>query len=869
MKRGGVFAVWVLILFFLLSGFSSSGQLRLQESETESETPAVSDLFLSTPTESETPTESPAVTETETPEPAATETSTVPAPAPQVIISEVAWAGTAASANDEWIELWNPTPTAADLSGWVLTDGGDISIALGGTIGAGRFFLLERSDDTTVGNIQADRIYTGALSNAGEALVLYNASGNAADSVNADGGPWPAGQAVPYGTMERMGDVPASDSAWCSNDGIHRSGLDARGNPINGTPREGFSGYCAQSTGNTPSLTLTPTVTGSATGTETPTPTLAFSPTANLPQSLIISEVAWGGTAASSSDEWIELYSPDSSPIDLAGWVLTDGGDIRITLSGTVGSGEYVLLERTDDDTIVDITADRIYTGNLSNGGEVLQLLDPAGRVIDTANGDGGPWPAGASAPVPISMERISIGPETDSSWCSNDGVHRNGTDATGNPVSGTPRSAFSGFCSAAQSTGTPTPTAISMIYPMYSVVINEVAWAGTEADPNDEWIELWNPGSDEIPLWGWVLTDGGDIRIALEGSIPPGGFFLLERGADDSLVDISANQIYAGNLSNAGESLLLLDPAGTMVDAAGEAGRPWPAGSASPVYASMERAEINPPAWVSNTGWVVNGNDAQGYPVRGTPGRTNSALYPAPTPAPIPKGILINEFLPKPGSDWNGDGKTDVNDEFIELLNTSARPADLGGWKLDDALHGGSHSYTIPPGTVIGAGEFKVFFRSQTHIALNDNGDEVWLLAPDGMRVDGTVYTRTRWPDSGWDRYPDGESVLRLGFPPTPGEPNRLPPDLLNTGHEPQPTTVVGWRTVDCKFDDGPILVGDGFLTTGGEESAMMAESFGYIRSRNGVCFAWASPRSYGVYVENSPYENRQSWWWDWYILR
>ena len=93
-----------------------------------------------------------------------------------------------------------------------------------------------------------------------------------------------------------------------------------------------------------------------------------------------------------------------------------------------------------------DIAADQIYTGSLSNGGEILQLLDPSGRMIDTANGDGGPWPAGSSAPVPLSMERISGGAESDSSWCSSDGRHRNGADAAGNPINGTPRSAFFRF---------------------------------------------------------------------------------------------------------------------------------------------------------------------------------------------------------------------------------------------------------------------------------------------------------------------------------------------------------------------------------------------------------------------------------------
>ena len=172
--------------------------------------------------------------------------------------------------------------------------------------------------------------------------------------------------------------------------------------------------------------------------------------------SVVINEVAWGGTLASYADEWIELYNTTDEEIDLSGWVLIWGeGDVVVHLGEAQGNTKEVrrsvipahgfyLLERTDDNTISDIEADLIYKGALDNGGEIMILKDAAGNFVDTANFDGGPWPAGTASrgePPYASMERISPTlPDAADNWATNDPeTARNGLDAEGNPVSGTP----------------------------------------------------------------------------------------------------------------------------------------------------------------------------------------------------------------------------------------------------------------------------------------------------------------------------------------------------------------------------------------------------------------------------------------------
>lgn len=163
---------------------------------------------------------------------------------------------------------------------------------------------------------------------------------------------------------------------------------------------------------------------------------------------LVINEVAWAGTAAGSTDEWIELYNLTTEPIDLTGWTLIFG-DISIDLGGAadgvIAPGGYFLLERSDDETVSDITADLIYRGALSNDGVLLRLLDPTGATIDTANaGWEEGWVAGSAGTGDLpyaTMERIDPTKEdSPTNWRSNDGTIVAGRDASGVPLNGTPR---------------------------------------------------------------------------------------------------------------------------------------------------------------------------------------------------------------------------------------------------------------------------------------------------------------------------------------------------------------------------------------------------------------------------------------------
>lgn len=122
------------------------------------------------------------------------------AQAADIEINEIAWMGTTGSFNDEWIELRNTTGASISLAGWTLNAAdGTPSINLSGSIPANGFFLLERTDDSSVPGIAADLIYSGALENGGETLELRDSGGALVDSVSG----WSAGDNSTKATMER------------------------------------------------------------------------------------------------------------------------------------------------------------------------------------------------------------------------------------------------------------------------------------------------------------------------------------------------------------------------------------------------------------------------------------------------------------------------------------------------------------------------------------------------------------------------------------------------------------------------------------------------------------------------------------------
>ena len=242
----------------------------------------------------------------------------VKAAEPGIVINEIAWMGTASSANDEWIELYNNAGYSFVLENWVLkTVDGSPKIDLAGTIPANGFYLLERTDDNTLPTLSADQIYTGALNNNGEKLELYDNFGNLIDDIDCGSG-WFAGENFNKKTMERKNSLLAGNvDNWENSQ-----------NP-GGTPKTKNSAAAIAPPIQEPAVEPEPKieVEPELLPPEDPQAESNLKEpqlTAIYPSGIFISEILPSPEGADEEDEWIEIVNENDFEVVLFNWQIAD-----------------------------------------------------------------------------------------------------------------------------------------------------------------------------------------------------------------------------------------------------------------------------------------------------------------------------------------------------------------------------------------------------------------------------------------------------------------------------------------------------------------------------------------------------------------
>jgi len=146
----------------------------------------------------------------------------------------------------------------------------------------------------------------------------------------------------------------------------------------------------------------------------------------------------------------------------------------------------------------------------------------------------------------------------------------------------------------------------------------------------------------------------------------------------------------------------------------------------------------------------------------------------PTPSPLPAPAGVRLNEIFPVPVAVDRAD-TTEKSGEWIELYNSGRKAVDLSGWWLDDR-DDETPPYRIPRRTVIPPRGFLVFYEEVTGLNLDDGGDTVRLLRPNGQVVEEVKFGPLP-PNASYSR--DEQGFWHSDWPPSPGKPN-VPTSLL-----------------------------------------------------------------------------------------
>lgn len=144
------------------------------------------------------------------------------------------------------------------------------------------------------------------------------------------------------------------------------------------------------------------------------------------------------------------------------------------------------------------------------------------------------------------------------------------------------------------------------------------------------------------------------------------------------------------------------------------------------------------------------------------------------PSIARAENNVVINEFLVDPDAE-----------QWVELYNKGAEPADIGGWFIDD--NGGTEKFTIPAGMIINPGEFKVFESSRFN--LNRTTADTIKLLNALTSIDEYSYSSGPGLNNTFGRNTDGTGDWVIFNTPTKGSTNNTSIPLPSSTPTPTPS--------------------------------------------------------------------------------
>jgi hypothetical protein len=325
-----------------------------------------------------------------------------------------------------------------------------------------------------------------------------------------------------------FGSIMASTAQAAPDNNLHQPAV-VLGTPT-GAAQDAFSVLAKATATHKPTKTPKPTQTPTLSPTWTNTGTLPTA-TPSAPHHIVISEFRTSGPLGA-NDEFIELFNPTGSPINIGGWSISVSSGCGTSLStpvyiyfGTVlQPGQHYLVATYQTYSSISTADQRFYPGIADNGGIALvssgNVVDMVGMCASTYFLEG-TFLTPLTGVIDHSYER-KLGGDTSCYDTSN-----NATDfkliAPSDPLTQASPAFMCPGVLLTSPTRTPTitrtltrtPTRIPTAFPAYAV-LNEFLphpqndWnADGVANVGDEYIELINLGYLDLNLKGWKLDTG------------------------------------------------------------------------------------------------------------------------------------------------------------------------------------------------------------------------------------------------------------------------------------------------------------------------------------------------------------------------